>query len=215
MIIKVSALLALSASLSNSLMTSRLSKSPVQRSFRCNTRMNSDPFDFTCVVLGDLHLDPRTMEDHIEARQHFMPILEDGKRKNAAVVSLGDLGESKAVEPGTKELFAGTTRCFKLAADYLAGYKVLSLSLIALYYSNHPNIHSLVQVPYEVVGGNHDLEGIDEFPTDEENLEVFCKSFGKETAYFKRQIAGAHFCCIYSLRTRLIIHPNQIMQLIS
>jgi len=42
------------------------------------------------------------------------------------------------VEPNTKELFAGTSRCFKLAADYLEGYKV----------------------PYEVVGGNHDLEGI-------------------------------------------------------
>jgi hypothetical protein len=29
-----------------------------------------------------------------------------------------------------------------------------------------------VQVPFEVVGGNHDLEGIDEYPTDKENLEA-------------------------------------------
>ena len=77
-------------------------------------------------------------QDHIEAREHFKPIVDEGKKKNCAVVSLGDLGESKAVEPNTKELFAGTSRCFKLAADYLEGYKV----------------------PYEVVGGNHDLEGI-------------------------------------------------------
>jgi hypothetical protein len=55
----------------------------------------------------------------------------------------------------------------KLAADYLEGFNV----------------------PYEVVGGNHDLEGIDEFPTDQENLNAFLKSFKKPTPQFKRQIA--------------------------
>ena len=48
------------------------------------------------------------------------------------------------------ELFAGTTRCHELAAEFLTGFGV----------------------PYEVVGGNHDLEGIDEFKTDKANLEV-------------------------------------------
>ena len=56
---------------------------------------------------------------------------------------LGDLGESKSVVEGSSELFAGTTACFKLSREYLDGF----------------------QIPFEVVGGNHDLEGIDEFPT--------------------------------------------------
>jgi hypothetical protein len=63
-----------------------------------------------------------------------------------ALVSLGDLGESKSVRPKeTSELFAGTTECHKLAAEYLGSFGV----------------------PYEVIGGNHDLEGLDEFDTDE------------------------------------------------
>ena len=29
------------------------------------------------------------------------------------------------------------------------------------------------EVPFNLVGGNHDLEGIDEFDTDKENLEAY------------------------------------------
>lgn len=32
--------------------------------------------------------------------------------------------------------------------------------------------------PYDAVGGNHDLEGIDEFKTDEENLEAYLRIMG-------------------------------------
>lgn len=126
--------------------------------------------EFTLGILGDLHLDPRDMSDHHDGREHFLPILKkkDGSpRKNCAVVSLGDLGESKACEPNTAELFAGTSRCHKLAAEYLGGFGV----------------------PFEVVGGNHDLEGIDEFPTDQANLEAYLEILGKETAQFSRLIA--------------------------
>ena len=92
--------------------------------------------DFTLGILGDLHLDPRSMEDHYAGREHFMPILhKDGApRPNTAIVSLGDLGESKPCEENTEELFAGTSRCHELAAEYLKGFGV----------------------PFEVVGGNHD-----------------------------------------------------------
>lgn len=81
--------------------------------------------EFTIAILGDLHLDPRYMLDHEKGRDHFMPIVTDGgvPRKNTAVVSLGDLGESKSVDE-TKQLFAGTSKCFKLAREYLDGYKV-------------------------------------------------------------------------------------------
>lgn len=125
---------------------------------------------FTIAILGDLHLDPRYMDDHIEGRKHFMPIVtkKDGSIKNrCAVVSLGDLGESKSVKPDSKELFAGTTECFELARSFLDGFKV----------------------PFEVVGGNHDLEGIDEFPTDETNMEAYLRILGKQTPYFRRDIA--------------------------
>ena len=85
-----------------------------------------------------------------------------------ALVSLGDLGESKSVRPEeTEELFAGTTECHELAAEYLSSFGV----------------------PYEVIGGNHDLEGIDEFATDEANLEAFIRIHGKDRMQFSRQIA--------------------------
>ena len=51
----------------------------------------------------------------------------------------------------SKQLYAGTTPCFKLVRDYFDGFGP----------------------KYDIVGGNHDLEGIDEFATDEENLEAY------------------------------------------
>ena len=35
-------------------------------------------------------------------------------------------------------------------------------------------------LPYDVIGGNHDLEGIDEFETDAENLAAFLSTLGKD-----------------------------------
>ena len=126
--------------------------------------------EFTVAILGDLHLDPRKMEDYYTGREHWLPILEDAQSRgvSATLVSLGDLGESKSVRPDeTQELFAGTTECHELAADFLSSF----------------------DVPYEVIGGNHDLEGIDEFATDEENLEAMLRIHKKETMQFSRQIA--------------------------
>jgi len=126
--------------------------------------------EFVVAILGDLHLDPRKMEDYHSGRDHIRPILNEAKQHevSTAVVSLGDLGESKSVRPTeTQELFAGTTECHELAADFLSSFGV----------------------PYEVIGGNHDLEGIDEFKTDEANLEAFMRIHGKPTPQFCRQIA--------------------------
>ena len=55
--------------------------------------------EFMIAVLGDLHLDPRKMEDYQTGREHFLPILQDAKTRGVAtaLVSLGDLGESKSV----------------------------------------------------------------------------------------------------------------------
>ena len=121
-------------------------------------------------ILGDLHIDPRKMEDYYEGRSHFLPVIEDATSRgvNAALVSLGDLGESKSVRPEeTQELFAGTSECHEMAAEFLSSFGL----------------------PYEVVGGNHDLEGIDEFRTDDANLEAFLRIHGKPTPQFVRKIA--------------------------
>jgi len=129
-----------------------------------------EPDEFTVAILGDLHLDPRKMEDYYKGREHFLPIFEDAKSRGVAtaLVSLGDLGESKSVRPEeTQELFAGTTECHELAAEFLSSFGV----------------------PYEVIGGNHDLEGIDEFTTDEANLAAFCRIHKKPQMQFLRQIA--------------------------
>jgi hypothetical protein len=48
---------------------------------------------------------------------------------------------------------------------------------------------SLFRCTVQVIGGNHDLEGIDEFPTDETNLEAYLSILGKPTPYFKRLLA--------------------------
>lgn len=103
--------------------------------------------EFVVGILGDLHIDPRKMEDYGVGRSHFLPIFEEAKSKhgNVALVSLGDLGESKSVRPEeTSELFAGTSECHTMAAEFLGSFGV----------------------PYDVVGGNHDLEGLDEVSAD-------------------------------------------------
>ena len=128
--------------------------------------------EFFVGVLGDLHIDPRKMEDYEIGREQWLPIFQDAKNKhgNVALVSLGDLGESKNCDhnpANPSELFAGTTICHEVAAEYLGSFGV----------------------PYEVIGGNHDLEGLDEFATDEANLELFLRAHNKPTPNFVRQIA--------------------------
>jgi hypothetical protein len=123
-----------------------------------------DPSSFTIGILGDLHIDPRDLVQTFEGRDHMVKALEGSPRP--FLVSLGDLGESKDCTE-TKQLFSGTTPCFELAADYLKGFGV----------------------PFDVVGGNHDLEGIDEFPTDEANLEAYLRHLGKKTPQFCHQVA--------------------------
>ena len=101
-----------------------------------NKRNNKkeDDDNFLVGVLGDLHIDPRKLEDYEDGKGHFSRIfLQNQASRNAALVSLGDLGESKAVWPDSDELFAGTTACHEMAAEYLSSFGV----------------------PYEVVGGNH------------------------------------------------------------
>jgi hypothetical protein len=113
-------------------MPTSLRSSPLRKTF-----LKAAADEFTVGILGDLHMDPRVMEDYETGRRHWLPIFKQAKEKhgNVALVSLGDLGESKSVRPKeTSELFAGTTECHELAAGYLSSFD---------------------GVPYEVVGGNH------------------------------------------------------------
>jgi hypothetical protein len=129
-------------------------------------------YEYLVGILGDLHIDPRKMEDYEEGRNHWLPIFEEAKNDhgNVALVSLGDLGESKNCNHNPQnpfELYAGTTQCHEAAAEYLSSFGV----------------------PYEVIGGNHDLEGIDEFKTDAANLRVFLEKHNKPTPQFCREVA--------------------------
>lgn len=135
---------------------------------------DKDDYSFLVGILGDLHIDPRKMDDYSVGREHFLDIFTDAKSSfgedKVALVSLGDLGESKNCDHNPDnpfELFAGTTQCHAMAAEYLNSF----------------------EVPYEVIGGNHDLEGIDEFDTDGKNLRRFLKLHSKPTPQFCRKIA--------------------------
>jgi hypothetical protein len=160
-------------------------------------RSSATSDQFLVGVLGDLHIDPRKMEDYEIGRSHWIPIFQNAGHSNVALVSLGDVGESKNCDHNPnnpKELFAGTTLCHQMAAEFLGSFGV----------------------PYEVVGGNHgkytkcterennqwsqnwfschpfavaDLEGIDEFATDAANLEVFLRLHNKPAPQFVRTIA--------------------------
>ncbi|CAJ1935119.1 unnamed protein product [Cylindrotheca closterium] len=133
-----------------------------------------DESSFLVGILGDLHIDPRKMEDYEDGKKDWKPIFDAAQlaHGNTCLVSLGDLGESKNCDhnkDNPAELYSGTTLCHEVAADFLSNLA--------------PGI------PYEVIGGNHDLEGIDEFATDEENLEAFMKAHGKRRPQFCHQVA--------------------------
>ena len=89
----------------------------------------------------------------------------------AHMVSLGDLGRGKKNsrhEPGD----AGTTKCFEMAKEYLDGFVL-----------DNNGVSS-----YDLVAGNHDIEGLDEFETDQENLKAWMDCFEKPTPQFHRYI---------------------------
>lgn len=84
-------------------------------------------------VLGDLHIDPRDMDDTYEAREHVKTALA----KEAGIkflVSLGDVGESKDCT-NSKQLYSGTSECFAFVREYLDDFGY----------------------PFDIIGGNHDL----------------------------------------------------------
>lgn len=121
--------------------TTTMAFTPIARSYvrsSSSLSMGLDTQEFMVGILGDLHIDPRKMEDYVTGREQWMPIFDEAKSKhgNVALVSLGDLGESKNCDhnpSNPSELFAGTTICHEMAAEYLGSFGV----------------------PYEVVGGNH------------------------------------------------------------
>lgn len=87
-----------------------------------------------------------------------------GEFLQAYLVSLGDLGRKDIRhEPGD----AGTSQSFRDAKTYLDGFG---------------------GIPYEVVSGNHDLEGLDEFESDQANVQAWLDCFEKETPQFCRYI---------------------------
>ncbi len=62
---------------------------------------------------------------------------------------------------------AGTTASFELAKEYLDGFGL----------------------GYNLVTGNHDLEGMQQFDTDLENLQEWQRVFGLKKPYFCHQVS--------------------------
>eukprot|EP00979_Chaetoceros_neogracilis_P005516 scaffold1000_cov252-Chaetoceros_neogracile.AAC.6 len=86
-----------------------------------------------------------------------------GDLMHCHLVSLGDLGRKDIRhEPGD----AGTTKSFRDAKEFLEGFNL----------------------PYDLITGNHDLEGLDEFDTDEGNLRAWMDCFNKSVPYFANVI---------------------------
>lgn len=94
------------ASFGHNFRGSRLGRNGVRRSVTLSPMAQNvqkfnakDPSAFTTAILGDLHLDPRYMDDVYEGREHFKKILSVAKAEDipVAVCSLGDLGESKVI----------------------------------------------------------------------------------------------------------------------
>lgn len=83
--------------------------------------VEGDPSNYTIGILGDLHVDPRDLDHTYEGRDHMKAILTSSP--NPFLVSLGDLGESKDCTE-SKQLYAGTSDCFKLVREYLDGFEV-------------------------------------------------------------------------------------------
>jgi len=88
----------------------------------------------------------------------------NGELMKCHMVSLGDLGRK---EIRHDEGDPGTLKSFTDALSFFRGFGI----------------------PFEVVTGNHDLEGLDEFDTDEDNLNAFLCVFDKSTPQFSKQIS--------------------------
>lgn len=86
------------------------------------------------------------------------------KYPRSHMVSLGDLGRKDIRH---QQGDAGTTKSFVDAKAYFDAFE---------------------GIPYDLVTGNHDLEGLDEFDTDEANLQAWMDCFHKETPCFSRRI---------------------------
>ena len=159
---------------------------------------------FNLIVLGDLHMED-DMSKHEEARSDCIHALKDLSLlpcpptngaapccektatqliKDFKDLPAGDLSveqlEMMLTRKREGELMraslvslgdlgrqdAGTTKSFQDAKAFLDGFTL----------------------PYEIVTGNHDLEGLDEFDSDKANLQAWMNCFHKDTPQFCRQI---------------------------
>ena len=101
-----------------------------------------------------------------EQLQLLLNYKQNGKFCQSHIVSLGDLGrgnKNSRHEPGD----AGTSLCFEQAKQYFDGF---------------------AGIPYDLVTGNHDLEALDEFETDQANLQAWMDCFHKATPHFHRYV---------------------------
>lgn len=112
----------------------------------------------------------RAGELSIPELQLLLKSKQEGPLFQTHLVSLGDLGR--------KDKDAGTTNCFRRAKEYLDGFL-----------PSNSNAYEREGIPaYDIVTGNHDLEGLQEFDTDHKNLKAWMDCFQKSTPQFARYL---------------------------
>jgi len=113
-------------------------------------------------ILDDLKNIPAS---HLTEYQLEMLLVQkqQGRLMKSNLVSLGDIGRKDIRhEPGD----AGTTKSFIDGKDFFDGFGLT----------------------YDLITGNHDFEGLDEFDSDEENLRAWMDCFRRDAPYFSRKI---------------------------
>ncbi|GMI06776.1 hypothetical protein TrLO_g8057 [Triparma laevis f. longispina] len=107
---------------------------------------------------------------------------------STSLISLGDLGRKEIRHlPGD----AGTSLSFEMGRDYLKQFGV----------------------DYKLVAGNHDLEGMDEFETDSENINSFTSYFPTSSIspskpYWSSTHQNLHLIGLSTTRFRAALHSS-------
>mmetsp|Transcript_53029 Transcript_53029/g.120929 ORF Transcript_53029/g.120929 Transcript_53029/m.120929 type:complete len:484 (+) Transcript_53029:2-1453(+) len=103
-----------------------------------------------------------------------MGLHEEGRAQIKALLDKEVTAQRHVVSLGDLGAYgiAGTTPVFELSKKYLRGFGQ----------------------SFDLVTGNHDLEGMDEFDTDAENLQAWMDTFGRDSPSFCTEIAHKILC---------------------
>jgi Calcineurin-like phosphoesterase len=161
------------------------------------------------VVLGDLHMEDDMMSHHLARDDCIQAITDLSLRPSSQLFDVNSLPSVETLVKSWRECKAGELSAsqLKVLMDYMQHGNLLNCNLVSLgdlgrkdirheqgdagttlSFQEAKDFFDGFNLPYDLVTGNHDLEGLDEFKTDSENLQAWMKMFDKNTPYFQRYI---------------------------